>query len=184
MNTEQNRRDSLRDRPEPDLQWKPIEADKISWLFSENQEADLERGCIGHLRGDFGSSGTEFWTSWFTHQPGLLTGGFRDELQSVVNQLRVKGGLLSGFDQMRKLCRSGTSVDDSYGFHAESRNYEYCLRCIPVRGSYHLYLYCYDKNAQRDQAHRKEQRIPLQDQLKKPVPQARPQEHKPTAPER
>ena len=182
MNTEQNRRDSLQDRP--DLQWKPIEADKTGWLFSENQEADLERGCIGHLRGDFGKSGTEFWTSWFTHQSGLLTGTFRDELQGVVNRLREKGGLLSGFDQMRKQCRAGTSVDDSYGFHAESRNYEYCLRCIPVRGSYHLYLYCYDKSAQRAFSHQKEKHMTLREQLKKPVPQAQPKEHKSTAPER
>ena len=178
MNTGQNQRDSLRDCPKPDLQWKPIEADKTSWLFSENQEADLKRGCIGHLRGDFGSSGTEFWTSWFTHQPGLMTGTFRDELQGVVSRLRE-----SGFDQMRKQCRAGTSVDDSYGFHAESRNYEYCLRCIPVRGSYHLYLYCYDKNAQREHMQGREKQ-PLREKLKQPVPPAKSKNHKPVAPER
>ncbi len=169
---------------EQDLKWGRLSPDKQDWLFSADSQVDQERGCIGHLRGDFGSSGTEFWTTWFTHQPDLLTAGFREELQGVVDRLRAKGGLLSSFEQMRKQCQAGTSVDDSYGFHAESRNYEYCLRCIPVRGSYHLYLYCYDKNTQRDHAHRKEQHIPLREQLKRPVPQAKPREHKSREPER
>ena len=51
--------------------WKPLEAEKLDWLYSGNHEEDLERGCIGHLRGDFGHSGKEFWTGWFDHQPDL-----------------------------------------------------------------------------------------------------------------
>ncbi len=181
MNTAQNQH--VPDKEEV-VSWHPIDRDKLNWLYSGTSENDAERGCVGHLRGDFGSSGKEFWSTWFPHRPELQTTSFRNELQAVVDRLRKPSGLLSSFDQMLKQCRTGTSVDDSYGFHAETANYEYCLRCIPVRGSYHLYLYCYDKNAQRDHAHRKEQRTPLRDQLKKPVPQARPQAHKPTTPER
>ena len=37
--------------------WKPLEAEKLDWLYPGNHEEELERGCIGHLRGDFGHSG-------------------------------------------------------------------------------------------------------------------------------
>ena len=134
------------------IQWRAIEPDKKDWLYSCRAEADLERGCIGHLRGDFGRSGTEFWTSWFDHNAALKTADFRDELQQVVNTLREKGGLLSDFASLSRNCREGTFCNDSFGFRAESKNYEYCLRAIPRRGDYNFYIYTYSKAAQREQA--------------------------------
>ena len=135
--------------------WKPLEAEKLDWLYSGNHEEDLERGCIGHLRGDFGNSGKEFWTGWFDHQPNLKNKAFQDELQDVVNGLRREGGLLKDFASMSRQCRNGLPNDASYGFRGESRNYTYCLRCIPQRGNYNFYLYAYDKNAQREHAREK-----------------------------
>lgn len=140
---------------DPDITWHPIEADRKDWVYSGHNEKDIERGCIGHLRGDFGRNGDEFWTSWFDHQPALKRTAFREELQNVVNGMREEGGLLHNFASMSKGCRQGTSIDDSYGFRMETRNYEYCLRCIPRRGDYNFYLYCYDKNAQREHAQEK-----------------------------
>ena len=137
--------------------WKAIEVEKQDWLYSSQREADAERGCIGHLRGDFGRDGNAFWTSWFDHTPGLKSAAFQEELQSVVNHLRKEGGLLSGFNAMRSQCRSGLACDDSYGFRMETARYEYCLRCIPRRDDYHFYLYCYDKDAQRAHAREKAQ---------------------------
>lgn len=134
------------------ISWKPIEAEKVDWLYSNHTEKDGERGCIGHLRGDFGHDGNEFWTSWFDHQPQLKRQAFRDELQNVVNGMREKGGILANLSSMSKACRQGTPVEYSYGFRMETKNYEYCLRCNPRRGDYNFYLYCYDKNAQREHA--------------------------------
>ncbi len=130
------------------INWKPIDIQKRDWLYSGTSEEDRERGCIGHLRGDFGSSGTEFWTTWFDHQPGLNRQCFRQELQDIVYDLRKEGGLLQDFSSMRMLCREGLAVDDCFGFKAESKNYQYCLRCMPRRGDYNFYLYAYDKHAQ------------------------------------
>ena len=87
-----------------ELVWKPIEADKADWLSSGDSEQDLERGCVGHLRGDFGNSGAEFWTSWFDHRPDLKSTVFHDELQNVVNGLRKEGGLLRNFAAMSRGC--------------------------------------------------------------------------------
>lgn len=86
------------------MTWKPIEAEKADWLYSSHEETDAARGCIGHLRGDFGRSGTEFWTSWFDHSPKLNNEEFRQEFQTIVDGLRNEGGLLSGFSSMRKGC--------------------------------------------------------------------------------
>lgn len=175
----ENWRDSQVDRPEPDTEapnearpaegghdtkhpvvFGPIDAEKTDWLYSGRKAADAGRGCIGHLRGDFGSTGNEFYTSWFDHMPQLNRAAFRAELQSVVEDLRNAGGLLSNLADMRSQCRSGRVCDDSYGFYAETPNYEYCLRCTPRRGEYNFYLYCYDKQAQREHKKHREQSEP------------------------
>lgn len=191
MESFENWRDSLHDRPEPDTEapdeqmvtdaehapnkpvvWKPIEAEKADWLYSGRKEADAESGCIGHLRGDFGRSGTEFWTSWFDHSANLNNEEFRKELQAVVDSLRNEGGLLSGFSSMRKgCCYDGAIGNGHYGYRAETSQYEYCLRCIPQRGDYNFYLYCYDKEAQR--AHSREQKAAHST----PVPTIKPKKH-------
>ena len=107
---------------------------------------------MGHLRGDFGHGGQEFWTSWCDHQPELKTPAFSTELKDVMTGLRGNGHLLSGLDAMRKACREGRPCEDSFGFHAETPHYEYCLRCTPRQGDYNFYLYVYDKKARREHA--------------------------------
>lgn len=135
-----------------ELSWRPIESDQIDWMYSGSSQQDLERGCVGHLRGDFGSSGGEFWTSWFDHQPELKSAAFHEEFQNVVNALRRPDGLLRSFASMSRGCRDGRPCNDSFGFRAESPRYTYCLRCTPRRGDYNFYLYAYDKEAQREHA--------------------------------
>ena len=151
-----------------ELTWRPIEPDKTDWLYSGNSEQDLERGCVGHLRGDFGKSGGEFWTSWFDHQPDLKSTAFHEELQNVVNALRKQDGLLRNFASMSRGCRDGLACEDSFGFKAESPHYTYCLRCTPRRGDYNFYLYAYDKDAQREHAMLKGRKEPEQQQIAKP----------------
>ena len=155
----ENWRDSQYDLPMADLPnesknsfWKPISADKTDWLYSGSSDEDLQRGCVGHLRGDFGQQGNEFWTSWFNHQPLLNTETFRAEVQDVLNDLRGEEGLLRNRASMSRHCREGLPVEDSYGFQAETENYQYCLRCNPRRVDYNFYLYIYDKHAQREYA--------------------------------
>ena len=50
-------------------------------LYAYNQSSQLEgqTGCIGHLRGDFGS-GQEFYTSWFDHRSEYKTDDLRRSL--------------------------------------------------------------------------------------------------------
>ena len=150
------------------LTWKPLESDKADWLYSGNTEEDKKRGCIGHLRGDFGRSGDEFWTSWFDHQPALNTEPFRRELQDTVDALRKEGGLLQSFSSMNRHFCDGLQTEDSFGFKAESKDYQYCLRCLPQRGNYNFYLYAYDKNAQREHSREKPMDPMLEQRSAKP----------------
>ena len=151
------------------MRWEPLSPDKIDWGYSDS-DSERDHACVGHLRGDFGRGGDEFWTSWFDHRPSLKSEAFRNELQDMVNGLRRKGGLLENFTGMSRQCGKGLANDGSFSFQAETRDYLYCLRCTPRRGDYNFYLYAYDKNAQRmhEQTLQKpEKRIPDKPRIKK-----------------
>lgn len=127
---------------------------KEAGLFYSQSDSDMELGTVGHLRIDFGSSGKEFWSTWWPHNGDELnTPEFKAELQNFVNELRENGPLtsllaMSGYCSQHQ---SGILNDNSnyvYGYIAESENYKYCLRCTPVKGEYNAYLYIYDKRHQ------------------------------------
>lgn len=137
------------------LIWHPVSREEASWDYTKHyvDEANEAR-CIGHLRGDFGRSGEEFWTTWWDHNAWLKTDDFREELNNVVNNERKRGHILHDFKTMLKLCSGQPKlVSDSWHFAASSKHYDYLLRCIPRRGDYNLYLYCYVKtNDERREA--------------------------------
>lgn len=134
--------------------WKPLSPDKADWVYT-NSSQDEARGCVGHIRGDFGS-GNEFWTTWWPHLPRLVIVCFKEELDSVINSMREKGGVLSNLADMRQYCHeSGNecrlkNTDNSYGFQMETDRYMYFLRCFPQKGDYNFYLYVSDKEAIRE----------------------------------
>ena len=73
-----------------------------SFLFYSNAERDKELSCTG-LRGDFGRSGNEFWTTWWEYVSELKTQVFREELDLFVNGLREQG-LLKDRSSMAAYC--------------------------------------------------------------------------------
>lgn len=123
-------------------------------FFSKSEEQDKINGCIGHLRGDFGR-GQDFYTTWFPHQNDVLnTEAFSSEINRVVNWLRQNYAPLKDYETMERFCRRREhtvkiteGVVPSYGFKVDTKQYRYMLRCMPVKGSYHFYMYCYDKQA-------------------------------------
>ena len=65
-------------------------------LFFAIENETRDYGCIGHLRGDFGS-GKEFWTTWFSHTCHELNDEhFKTIFDAVINELRSEGQVLSG----------------------------------------------------------------------------------------
>ena len=123
-------------------------------FYSQDEEQDRKNGCVGHLRGDFGS-GTEFWTTWWPHQNDRLNKEpFKGDLDRVVNWLRQDAYPLKDLQTMQKFCRGYEQCAKipeaslpAYGFRIDTKRYQYMLRCSPARGDYNFYLYCYDKAA-------------------------------------
>lgn len=127
-------------------------------VFSQDEAADRKNGCVGHLRGDFGS-GKQSYTTWWPHQGDRLnTEPFKADIDRVVNWLRGENGPLHDFPTMERFCSnhaSSAAVPEamlkSYGFSINTRQYQYMLRCTPVKGDYNFYLYCYDKDAREQE---------------------------------
>lgn len=119
-------------------------------LYAYNQSSQLEgqTGCIGHLRGDFGS-GQEFYTSWFDHRREYKTDEFKAELDEVVNALREKDGLFFSRGSMTRFCYQNPEAEfegnycAEYGFKVQTPQHTYMLRCNPNYGDYNFYLYAY-----------------------------------------
>ena len=107
---------------------------------------------IGHLRGDFASSGYGFYTTWFDTRPQWKTDEFKKELDEVINTLRSKEyGLLQNRPAMSEYARrfpdsafKGNYCTE-YGFRVDTEKYAYLLRCNPTKGDYNFYCYCYVK---------------------------------------
>ena len=127
-----------------------VATEKESQLFYSSTEnnQDRERGCIGHVRGDFGS-GTQFHTTFWNHCDELKTQEFKSELDTVVNQLRTTGELLNNLSAMSVYCdiqpkaKLSSWNDCTYGYKVETDKYSYYIRCCTVRGEYNFYIYCY-----------------------------------------
>ena len=115
-------------------------------LYYSGSEAEAR--CIGHLRGDFGSGGTEFWTNWFPHVAAHRSDeAFRDEFSSLCNTLRRN--LLKNRVFMQKYLREHDSlmlesgIFMSRGYMVVTEHFEYYIRCQPQPGDYNFYVYAY-----------------------------------------
>ncbi len=131
------------------LHLRPYCTSEKEQFFAMPPEEDKIRGCIGHLRMDFGRSGIEFWSTWWPRGPeDMNSPAFKKDLNSVVDELRKT--VLSDINGMRQFCRSNNGLmhidgEAHHGFVIDSKDYRYCLRCIPRQGDYNAYLTCYDK---------------------------------------
>ena len=123
------------------------------FYFSRSEVQDKAAGCIGHLRGDFGS-GKQFFTTWWPHQDDRLnTPAFKTDIDRTVNWLREQpDSPLHDFDTMKRCCgryeRFCTikgAMQPSCGFMVKTKQYVYMLRCTPVKGDYQFYIYCYQR---------------------------------------
>jgi len=147
-----------------------------AYFFSGSADEDMERGCIGHLRGDFGRSGEEFWMIWFTRRSPLQTPVFEAELGKVMQAIGDQGVLRSR-SQMLRFCSQhpeariqGGWSTDVYGFCTQTPEHRYYLRCFPFAGDYNFYLYCYARPERLTEQHRRQPSISAAPK-KKPEPE-------------
>ena len=71
-----------------DMTIRAMKPDERNYSYTQEKSVQKNTGCIGHLRGDMGRSGEEFYTSWDDHEASLKTETFKSEFNSVVNALR------------------------------------------------------------------------------------------------
>ena len=133
-----------------DLTLRPMTQAEQAYCYSQSQQISGQTGLIGHLRADFGSNGTGFFSNFFDFRKDLKSEDFKAEINEVINALREDqrfGGILAGRTAMSKYCHKhpGSSIEPSYnyGFRADTAHYSYLLRVTPKRGEYNLYCYCY-----------------------------------------
>ncbi|MBR4608069.1 MAG: hypothetical protein IKO41_17825 [Lachnospiraceae bacterium] len=117
-----------------------------AYAFSRNKEIDEASGCVGHLRGDFGSAGTQFFHSWWPHQNDVLnTPEFKEAFGNVMDSL--KRGCLGSRRECAKFCWE--NLDQNFGeYHGfggrvDEGDYAFIFRLNPKRGDYDIYVYCY-----------------------------------------
>ena len=125
------------------------------FCYSQSEEQDKTTGCIGHLRGDFGS-GKQFYTTWWPHQADRLnTPEFKADIDRTVNWLREQpdsplhdlNAMQFCYKRYRNSCEIKNAVLPSCAFLVESKQYVYMLRCTPTKGDYNFYMYCYQRAA-------------------------------------
>ena len=91
---------------ETEMTLRPMTAAEQMYSYSQSQQLMSQTGCIGHLRGDFGSSGEQFFSSWDDHRGDLKSEDFKHEFDEVINALRE---------------------DEQYGGHSEKSEQPVCL---------------------------------------------------------
>lgn len=133
---------------------RPLRAEEQKYTYAQSQQIKMQTGMIGYLRGDFDSTGTGFYTSWFDAVESRKTDEFKAEFDEVINALRFDeqyGGLLAGRSVMQKYGqRFPESIMEGnytieYGFRIDTSSYAYLLRCIPVKGDYNFYCWCFEE---------------------------------------
>lgn len=136
-----------------DMTIRPLRAEEQKYAYAQSQQIGMQTGAIGYLRGDFDSSGTGFHTTWFDEVESRKTDEFKAEFDEVINALRFDetyGGLLSSRSAMQKYGRNQPdsafqgNYTTEYGFRMDTGSFAYLLRCIPVKGDYNFYCWCFE----------------------------------------
>lgn len=123
--------------------------EEAAYFYSGAAQQEIGRTCIGHLRGDFGRSGEEFWVTWVTRSSPFETPAFKDELGKVLQSfgdqdvLKSRQHMLRYCSQHQEARIFGAMSADVYGFRLKTQEHRYYLRCFPSAGDYNFYLYCY-----------------------------------------
>ena len=135
-----------------DFTLRPLTVPERKYTYAQSSQLQGQTGNIGYLRGDFGSSGDQFYTTWFDTRPQWKSDEFKRDLDDVINALRSEEyGLLQSRSQMVRYGRESKESEmqgaytTEFGFRADTEKYAFVLRCNPTRGDYNFYCLCYVK---------------------------------------
>ena len=121
------------------------------YTYAQSMQLEGQTGTIGHLRGDFATTGYGFYTTWFDTRPQWKSDEFKADLDTVINALREDKGLLHNRYDMSAFARhfpesaiKGNYCTE-YGFRVDTEKHAFLLRCNLTKGDYNFYCYCYVK---------------------------------------
>lgn len=134
----------------PNFSVRPMLEEEDKYTFRNSTQISMQTGFIGYLRADMGSSGEEFFSSWFPFNDNLKTGEFVDEFDGVINSLREEGDILHSLSDLRQYCRENPQSKMSYemeyfGVRIDTKQYTYLMRLCLLSGKYNLCCYCFVK---------------------------------------
>ena len=137
-----------------EMEFRPATPAERLYTYDQRSLIESRAGSIGHLRGDMGKGGDEFYATWMDHRGDLKTPEFQSELDEVINALRFDesyGGVLDSRTALKRFCRQfpessfgGESQD--FGFRADTQQFSFLFRLNPGQGVYNLYCYCYRRD--------------------------------------
>lgn len=136
------------------LEIKALQPEERLYVYSQSQQLRAQTGSIGHLRGDFGKSGCEFFCTWEDHIKSYRLDTFGDEFDRFINALRfdtVNDRPFAGRNALRLYCKAHPesgfkgNYSEEYGFRVDKGQYSFLLRCNPMVGDYNFYVFCYIK---------------------------------------
>lgn len=118
-----------------DFTLRPLTVPERKYTYAQSSQLQGQTGNIGYLRGDFGSSGDQFYTTWFDTRPQWKSDEFKRDLDDVINALRSeKYGLLKNRVAMRSFGRANkdSEIQNSYApqcsaFEPIQRSMHFCF---------------------------------------------------------
>ena len=134
-----------------EIKTRPLTPTEQKYTYAQSMQLEGQTGTIGHLRGDFATTGYGFYTTWFDTRPQWKSDEFKADLDTVINALREDKGLLHNRYDMSAFARhfpesaiKGNYCTE-YGFRVDTGKHAFLLRCNPTKGDYNFYCYCYVK---------------------------------------
>ena len=116
------------------LKIRPLTEEERKYTYAQSTQLDGQTGNIGYLRGDFGSGGNQFFTTWTDRWDKYKTDVFRESLDDVVNTLRSgEYGLLQDRTAMTGYVREhpdslyGTDSGTVAGFRVDTEEHEFWI---------------------------------------------------------
>ena len=113
-----------------ELKIRPMSYEERKYSYNQSSQLDGQTACIGRLRGDFGSSGAEFWTTWEDSVKKWKTDEFKAEIDDVINALRSeKYGMLKDRCSMVSFARKEPdsafkgNYTTEYGFRVDTKEH-------------------------------------------------------------
>lgn len=139
----------------PEYKFKAANAEDEKYIYRASHSAEC--GYIGHLRGDFGKSGTEYWTTWHNGTDDLNTNEFQTEFNELERYLREQSpvSVLKDRATMRHICKHHRGLKltdrfaDMYLYKVVTKKYTYFIRCFYGTGDYNFYIFAYNNEKLR-----------------------------------